>query len=139
MKRNLIIVCLVALMAITGNAKTTVISGVINTIHTDDFMSLFVENKTHDRPAVIDVSAEWCGWCKRMHPHLETLAKKYSGQIDFFQPNYETDLDLIHELGVTSYPTLIYIKTDGSMVVDSDGYRTAEVLDATFQEVFFNR
>lgn len=140
MKKNLIIACLTALIAIAGNAKSGDFKdGIVNTIHTDQFMEKFVDQKTPDRPAVIDVSAEWCGWCKKMHPHLEQLAKKYSGKIDFFQLNYETDLELIRQLGVNSYPTLIFIKADGSVIIDDNGYRTFDVLDQTIQEVFYSK
>lgn len=139
MKKNLIIACFVALVAFAGNAKTgDVKTGAINTIHTDQFMEKFVDQEIPDRPAVIDISAEWCGWCKKMHPHLEQLAIKYTGKIDFFQLNYETDLELIRQLGVSSYPTLIYIKADGKVVMDEQGFRTADELDETIQEVFYS-
>ena len=140
MRKNIIIACLIALVAFAGRAETgNFKDGVINTIHTDDFMTMFVDQEIPDRPAVIDVSAEWCGWCKKMHPHLEQLAKKHSGEIDFFQLNYETDLELIHQLGVSSYPTLIYIKADGKVVIDDQGFRTADELDETIQEVFYSK
>ena len=138
MKKNLIIACLVAFAALTVNAKTgNFKAGEINILHTDEFMEMFGEDCTVEHPIVIDVSAEWCGWCKKMHPHLEQLAKKYKGQIDFFQINYETDLELIQDLGVSSYPTLIYIRPDGSVVVDEDGFRTANKLDEKLQKVFY--
>jgi len=127
-----------AVMAFAGNAKTGDFKeGTINIIHTDQFMEKFVDQEIPDLPAVIDVSAEWCGWCQKMHPHLEQLAKKYSGKIEFYQLNYETDLDLINQLGVSSYPTLIYIKANGNVVIDEQGFRTADQLDETLQEVFY--
>ncbi|MBR5640064.1 MAG: thioredoxin fold domain-containing protein [Muribaculaceae bacterium] len=138
MRKYFIIACLFALAAITGNAKTANFqTGVINTLHSDEFNEMFNDGNTLGKPVVIDVSAEWCGWCKKMHPHLETLAKKYKGQIYFFQINYETDLDLIRKIGVSSYPTLIYILPDGSGYLDEEGFRTADQLDITLQEMFF--
>ena len=140
MRKYLIIACLVAFAALAGHAKTTSFkTGVINTLHTNEFLEIFSNGNSLGKPVVIDISAEWCGWCKKMHPHLEQLAKKYKGKIYFFQINYETDLDLIRELGVSSYPTLIYIHPDGTVVVDEDGFRTADVLDETLQDVFYSR
>jgi len=138
MRKTFFIACLMAVMAFAGNAKTGDFKeGTINIIHTDQFMEKFVDQEIPDLPAVIDVSAEWCGWCQKMHPHLEQLAKKYSGKIEFYQLNYETDLDLINQLGVSSYPTLIYIKANGNVVIDEQGFRTADQLDETLQEVFY--
>lgn len=137
MKKNLIIACLMLFVATAiGAHAATPRFGVINTLRTKEFYEMFSNGNTLGRPVVIDISAEWCGWCQKLHPHIEKLAKQYSGKIYFFQLNYETDLDLIQELGVSAYPTLIYIKSDGNRTMES-GYREAEALDAKFQKIFY--
>ena len=140
MKKNILIGLLLGMLSLSSSAVAQEFtSGKVNVLRTAQFEELFLNDKVIDRPVVIDFSAEWCGWCQKMHPHIAELAQKYSGQIDFYQVNYETDLDLIRALGIGSFPTLVYIKTDGSMVVDENGYRTTSVLDETIQEVFYGK
>jgi len=140
MKKIFLAACLMVMIAVATNAKDgKATPGKVNILHTDEFVEMFDEKCKIERPIVIDFSAEWCGWCKKMHPHIQELAKKYSGKIDFYQVNYETDIELIQAIGIQSYPTLVYVKTDGSVLIDEDGYRTTEVLDSTIQEVFYNK
>ena len=136
MKKTFIVACLMLFMATAISAQAAKPkAGVINTLHTDGYKEMFSKGNTLKCPVVIDISAEWCGWCTKLHPNIVEVAKKYSGEIYFFQLNYETDLDLIRELGVTGYPSLIYITSDGKAVMES-GYRTVEQLEANFMEKF---
>ena len=34
-----------------------------------------------NKPCLIDFSTTWCGWCKKLHPILEQVAKQYEGKI----------------------------------------------------------
>mgnify|MGYP002624631975 CR=1 FL=1 len=138
MRKNLLFACFMLIMAtaVSANAAKPK-AGVINTLHAKEYKEMFGKGNTLKCPVVIDISAEWCGWCTKMHPNLEKAAKMYSGKIYFFQINYETDLDLINELGVTGFPTLIYIKPNGKSVMKS-GYRTLDELEDTFNDIFFS-
>lgn len=136
MKKNLILACLMLFVATAISAYAAKPRyGVINTLHTKEYKDMFGDGNKLGCPVVIDVSAEWCGWCTKLHPNIVEVARNYSGEIYFFQLNYETDLDLINELGVTGYPSLIYITKDGKSVMEG-GYRTVEQLEAKFMEKF---
>ena len=87
-------------------------------------------------PVVVDCSTSWCGWCKKMAPHLAALAKKYDGRIIF----YEIDMDQARELGkameIEGYPTLLLIKPN-SRAEQLVGYHDKDELEAAFNEAFF--
>ena len=47
-----------------------------------------------DKPAVIDFYASWCGPCKMLSPILEDLSEEYSGKIDIYKVNVDSEEEL---------------------------------------------
>lgn len=87
-------------------------------------------------PVVVDCSTDWCGWCKKMAPHLAELAKQYDGRIIF----YEIDMDKARQLGyameIEGYPTLLLIKPN-ARAEKLAGYHEKDELEEAFNEAFF--
>jgi thioredoxin 1 len=80
-------------------------------------------------PVIVDFYAEWCGPCKQMSPIIDTLAKEYADQVKFVKVDIDKSRDLAIKYGVTSIPTLIFIK-DGNPVSKEVGYKAKEELQA---------
>ena len=66
--------------------------------------------------AVIDFWAEWCGPCKIIGPHIESLAKEYEGKALIGKLNVDHNPEVSMKYGIRSIPTILFVK--GGEVVD---------------------
>lgn len=57
---------------------------------------------------IVDFSAPWCGYCRKIHPVLEKLA----GELDipFYEINCDDDQALAERFDVNTIPTVIFFK-----------------------------
>ena len=88
-------------------------SGVVHKINASQFKRL-VANYDYcsycfkgKRPAIIDFSAEWCGWCKKMSPNLAQVAREYAGDIDFYVIDCDKNKSLAQNYNIDGYPKLL--------------------------------
>jgi len=63
-------------------------------------------------PIVLDIYASWCGPCQMMAPIFADLEKEMGSEYKFLKLNVDEDRDLSVQFGVTSVPTLIFIKNN---------------------------
>ncbi len=66
-----------------------------------------------DKPAIIDLYADWCGPCRLIAPILKELAKEYEGQIVVYKVNVDKERELAALFNATSIPLLVFIPTEG--------------------------
>jgi thioredoxin-related protein len=87
--------------------------------------------KDTDKILFLEVSTDWCGYCKRMK------SKVYSDTSvgDFYNENFVNfsadaekgeGIAIKKQFGVKGYPTLVYIKPDGTVIEKKSGYRNAD-------------
>lgn len=64
------------------------------------------------------LSQKWCGHCTKLTPTWNDLVDKYKndGRITFEKVDCEENKSTCHDFGVKGYPTLIFVKKDGSHV-----------------------
>jgi thioredoxin-related protein len=89
------------------------------------------------RPILVDVTTQWCGWCKRMHRDVysrddvrDYLGKKFvTVKLDAeaeegarYQGRAYTSRTLAAYFRITSYPTTLFLKSDGEHLVSVPGY-----------------
>jgi thioredoxin 1 len=67
-------------------------------------------------PVVVDFWATWCGPCRSLAPHLDTLATRFAGQAKVVKINADEHPDVVARYGVRGLPTLLVFK--GGQVVD---------------------
>lgn len=67
------------------------------------------------RPALLFVKADWCPHCKTTRPIMEKVAHALGTAVRVVTVDSEKNKQLIRQLGVTSYPTLIFVSKDGTM------------------------
>jgi thioredoxin 1 len=69
-----------------------------------------------DVPVLVDFWAEWCGPCRAIAPHLETLANTFAGKARVVKVDIDANPEVAQRFGVRSIPTLLLFK--GGAVVD---------------------
>ena len=47
-----------------------------------------------DKPAIIDLYADWCGPCRMTAPIMKELAKEYAGKIVIYKVNVDKEREL---------------------------------------------
>ena len=62
-----------------------------------------------DKPSVVLVYADWCGFCKRFMPSFESLYKQYGTRYNFSMVNGDNNKAIESQLNVKGYPSLYII------------------------------
>jgi len=68
--------------------------------------------ETSKKPVIIDFFAAWCGPCMQIKPLFAQLAEELHESYTFVKLNVDEERDLAIQYGVTSLPTLLFIKNN---------------------------
>ena len=66
-----------------------------------------------DKPAIIDLYADWCGPCRSTAPIMKSLAKEYAGKIVIYKVNVDKEKELAALFNATSIPRFVFIPMKG--------------------------
>jgi thioredoxin-related protein len=85
--------------------------------------------KAENKPVLLDFTAEWCVWCRKMEEEVFTDATVISSLQDFVCIRVDTEADPRVALAfqVRSLPRIVVLNTFGEVTVDRTGYMPAEV------------
>jgi len=64
---------------------------------------------------IVDVWTVWCMPCKVIAPHIEELAKKYSGKVVFAKLDADKSPTVMRTYGIMGVPTILFFK-EGKLV-----------------------
>lgn len=84
--------------------------------------------KKENKPIFLDISASWCGYCKKMKSKVYTdaeVANYYNSNFINVSVDGEKGegADLARKYGVKGFPTFVFINPDGSLTKKSAGYQ----------------
>jgi thiol-disulfide isomerase/thioredoxin len=87
--------------------------------------------KQTNKPIFVDVFTSWCGPCKKMSKDifpLSEVGKEYNANFVCFQIDAEKGdgIEIAKKYEVTSYPTYLFIKADGTIFSRAMGSMSAE-------------
>ena len=60
-----------------------------------------------DKPLLVDYWAPWCGYCRRIGPAYDALAREYEGQVALVKINIDEEPDLARQEQIEVIPTLV--------------------------------
>lgn len=66
-----------------------------------------------DKPAIIDLYADWCGPCRMTAPIMKELAKEYDGKIVIYKVNVDKERELAALFNASSIPLFVFIPMEG--------------------------
>lgn len=83
--------------------------------------------KKENKPIFLDISASWCGYCKRMKANVFTdseVGNLYNSTFINISVDGEKGegIELAKKYGVRGYPTFVFLKPDGSLAYQTSGY-----------------
>ena len=76
---------------------------------------------------LVDFWAEWCGPCRLQLPILDEVVEEIGEKATIGKVNVDQELELAHQFGVQSIPTLILFK-DGKAIDVMVGLQSKEIL-----------
>ena len=95
-----------------------------------EFEKLINENNN----VVIDFYATWCGPCKLLAPIFEDVAKEKTN-VTFVKVDVDEALELAELFGISSIPTVVYIKNQ-KMVLRELGFKPKNVVLNNITKIF---
>lgn len=90
--------------------ENSVVSGVYQTYSED---ALAASTATHN---VLIFSATWCPSCRALDTNIKQNISTIPGDVALFTIDYDTNVALRQQYGVTSQHTLVLVETDGTEI-----------------------
>lgn len=160
--RHLLAVLTILILFVTGGcAQTTTVEKPVETVKWYTFSEAVELNKKQPKKMLIDVYTDWCGWCKKMDattfkdPLVMKMLNKYYyavkmdaemkdtivfQNVTFVNPE-PAEKRSTHQLaqsllnGQLSYPTVVYLDEQYTILSPVPGYQTPETIEPIL--VFF--
>ena len=81
---------------------------------------------------IVDVFAEWCGYCHMLAPELEE-AEQALPELKVVKIDAEKTVNFAHDYNIQFYPEMLIFK-NGQLVGNIDGYVKSDVIIGKIKE-----
>ena len=98
---------------VTGNGEVVVMDKDMFLKDVFDYEKSKEWNYKGNKPAIIDLYADWCGPCRQTAPIMKELAKEYAGKIVIYKVNVDKQKELAALFYATSIPLIVIIPMKG--------------------------
>ncbi len=88
--------------------------------------------RAENKLVMVDFTAEWCGWCKKLESEVYTQPS-VRAKIDQFVPvmvDVDKQKDLAEQYNVEGMPYIAIVDADGNLLADQNGYCEAPQFEA---------
>ena len=85
-------------------------------------------------PVLVDFWAAWCGPCRMIAPHIESLADEYAGKVVVGKVNVDDNQDLAAQFRINTIPQ-VYIFKNGEVVERLSGAQPKTAYAAAVEKV----
>jgi thiol-disulfide isomerase/thioredoxin len=90
----------------------------------------FYVKKKPETGGMVIIKADWCGHCKRALPELVQVSKLTGSIFQIYKLDADKNKDIVNSMGITGFPTIRFIETDGQITQDYKGARDSKsILD----------
>ena len=126
-----IIIFALAFMSVGFAPEKAVSKGI--TFFKGSWTEALFEAKNADKYIFVDVYAKWCGPCKQ----LKRVTFKDKAVGDYYNKNFinvtmngetEEGVAFLRAYGITSYPTLLIVRSDGKIMARAEGFMKPYIL-----------
>jgi thiol:disulfide interchange protein len=127
------IIAAVLLIAAIPNPKEPSLSNSGIVFQKGSWQEIVDSARKSNKPIFVDLSASWCKYCKKMKAEVYTdnSVASYYNQ-NFINVSYDIEkgdgVELAKKYNVKGLPTLVFIKADGTLISQNEGYITQEKL-----------
>ncbi|MCK5661320.1 MAG: thioredoxin family protein [Methanosarcinales archaeon] len=87
------------------------------------------QSNNSGKPIMVDVYADWCGWCKTLDEETYSDARVIELATDSFisvKVNGDDDYDFAMKYGIRNYPTILFTDSEGNEIHRVIGFRNAD-------------
>ena len=89
-----------------------------------------------EKPVLVEFSAPWCVYCRRLAPALEAVAEEYQDTLVFGAVSYDDEPELVHTEEIEVIPTLLLYQNGqvlGSIVAPESKAQLVSFIEETLQ------
>lgn len=104
---------------LAASASASASSDAVRPVTTATFHDRVVETSNHT-PVVVEFYAEWCGYCRKLAPVLESLAREYQGRVHFVRVDVDADPEVAARFGIDGVPA-VFVFDAGLPLARVDG------------------
>ncbi|MBK6345087.1 MAG: thioredoxin [Bacteroidales bacterium] len=87
-----------------------------------------------DKPAIVDLWAEWCGPCRMVGPLVEELSHEYEGRAVIGKLDVDSNPGITGKYGIRNIPTILFFK-NGEVADKQVGAVPKSVLAAKLEKL----
>ncbi len=90
----------------------------------DSYSAALLKAKEEDKPIMIDVYANWCKWCKVLDQQTYSDSEVISKSNEFINAkvNGDHNKEIVMKYQVSGYPTLLFIDSEGNLLMNVTGF-----------------